>query len=49
MTEEHHESQSDDEPKLDEEVMEDLDTPSEEAEDVKGGRASSEPFISRCG
>ena len=50
MAEQHQGPQPDeDEPQLEEEVLEDLDTSPEEAEDVTGGRASSDPFVSRCG
>jgi hypothetical protein len=47
MPEEEQGRQEDEE--LQEESLEDLDAPPEQGEDVKGGVASSDPFVSRCG
>jgi hypothetical protein len=49
MSEQQQGSEPEDDVQLDEEVMEDLDTSKEEGEDVKGGVASADPFLGRCG
>ncbi len=48
MAEQQQGPQPDDEPQLEEEVLEDLDAPPESAEEVKGGTASAEPFRGGC-